>query len=106
MARVSTLVDPIHPPIIACTIQVTNYLSYESLPNLITGISSVKLKNGVLLRNFGHGDILIYNETAKNRGREITIIPEESIFINLADINNIQVKTNSIIGSLLGILAN
>ena len=106
MARVSTLIDRINSPIIACTIQVNNYLAYESLPNLITGISSVKLKNGVLIRNFGHGDVLIYNETAKNRTREISIIPDESIFIQITDINNIQIKTNSAIGSLVGILAN
>jgi|LakMenE18May11ns_1017448.scaffolds.fasta_scaffold9398735_2 hypothetical protein len=105
MSRNSILIDPIHNPIVMATVAITN-VNYTSITDIVSGISTANLKNGVLLRNYGFGNVTIYNSTSKNRQREINLIPDESIFINLSNIGNIQIKTNSVLGSTIGIVAN
>ena len=105
MSRKSILIDPIHNPIVMATVAITN-VNYTSITDVVSGISTANLKNGILLRNYGFGNVMIYNSTAKNKLREINLIPDESIFINLSNISNIQIKTNSVLGSTIGIVAN
>ena len=105
MSRKSILIDPIHNPIVMATVAITN-VNYTSITDVVSGISTANLKNGILLRNYGFGSVMIYNSTAKNKLREINLIPDESIFINLSNISNIQIKTNSVLGSTIGIVAN
>jgi hypothetical protein len=105
MSRNSILINPINKPIIMATVNINN-TGYKTVAEIISGISTAKLKNGILIRNYGFSDIIIYNDTAKNKQREINIIPNESIFINLSDIENIQIKTDSVLGSIVGIITN
>ena len=103
--RNSILIGPSRIPTVIATVNITN-TDYTRIIDIVSGITTTTLQNGILLRNYGISNILIYSTTAVNNLAEISIIPNESIFIKSDNIDNIQVKTSAVSGSVLGIIAN